>query len=109
MVSVESLVCIGEMIGPSRSGAGRDARVRLHVSTLLFAAVFTFAPSLDGQRRIGREPVPTRAAPDCAVRPSVSMLSASQIGEPTLTKRLCWTLTFGGREKSAGIEGAKLL
>jgi len=34
-------------------------RPALHVSTLLFAAVFAFAPSLDVRRRIARERVPT--------------------------------------------------
>ena len=89
LVRVKSLVCTGEMIGPSRSGAGRDAlpRVRRSMSRRFFwcfsrcaqarwakrpalllenRAKRDASPSLDLLRRIARERVPTigRAAPD---------------------------------------------
>ena len=82
LVRVKSLVCTGEMIGPSRSGAGRDAlpRVRRSMSRRFFwcfsrcaqamwakrpalllenRAKRDASPSLDLLRRIARERVPT--------------------------------------------------
>jgi hypothetical protein len=63
LVRVKSLVCTGEMIGPSRSAAGAGGmRSRSSGAACLGASIsfscFSFAPSLDVLRRIARERVP---------------------------------------------------